>query len=593
MKNYAFHAIPGLIVLTLLLIVTMTWFQSESLESAYSKIFQHNMETRAKMVRLVLESSTREENTVKVAERALRMAKVSESRITIITEQGKVIVDTDLDPALMPNHSTRPEVVDALQKGSGSSRRFSEATRQEIIYVALKSKGADGKTYVTRIGMPMHSVNSMVMYARRDIIFLTISIILIMIGAGFFLRRWIKTPVDALASQSNPVIVGQPDFRFNIKSGPSYVRNLTDRLNELLVARRDQIERLRLEKSKRDVIFSSMSEGVIAANRHGIIIDINQEAAKILDQPTLTEGCSLKSLVRGGGELHDFAMRLLEESQPLMEDLTIDGDSPRYIRLRGTLMKSEHAETSGVVLVISDMTRLYKLENFRRDFIADVSHEIKTPLTVISGAVEALQSGADSDPEEAARFMNMIVLQSERLNNLVRDILNISALEHRAEGDVSEFIPVSLVSVTRNAIELVSERAARQNIQTDFRHPDEAYVNGDPQLLEQAVFNLVDNAVKYSGCTRIEVIITIEKPTVILQISDNGCGIGREHLVRLFERFYRVDKNRSRKLGGTGLGLSIVKHTVQYHHGAVSVESSPGKGCIFTIRLPMATDIKG
>ncbi len=589
MRNFAFRTVPGLVIFPLLAVITLIWFQSQSLESAYSGMFRQNLESQSNLVRLALSPDITDGNIAAAAAYASKLAKASTIRISIVDENGRVLSDTERDPAGMGNERERPEVDGALREGSWLHVRYSHTAAQELFFAAFRITGKDGRNYVLRVGMFMHSLNDTLGYVRRDIILLSLSMILLIISIGLFLHKRTKTPLDRIAVQSIRAIEAGPGFRFSVKGGPTFVLSLVERLNTLLTALKTQIARLTLEKRKRDVIFSSMSEGVIAVDLNGIIIDINQEACRILDLPALMEGCSLRSLVRGN-ELHGFALRIQQDSAPLTEDLTLDaaGENPRHLRVRGALMKSDNDETAGVVLVLSDLTRLYQLENFRRDFIADVSHEIKTPLTVISGAVEALQNGADQDPEEAGRFRTMIVQQSERLNNLVRDILSISALEHRARGDNSDFVPVNLSTVVQNAVELASGKAEIQKIELVADMPAEVFVNGDPQLLEQAIFNLIDNAVKYSGGSRVEARIRIEENVVILQIADNGCGIAREHLSRIFERFYRVDRTRSRKLGGTGLGLAIVKHTVQYHNGAVSVESSPGNGCIFTIRLPLA-----
>lgn len=589
MKNFAFRAIPGLVVFLLLAVVALIWLQSESLESAYVGIFRSDLDKQARLIRLAMEPAIGEGDMSHSFEHATRLAKTAGVRISVVDDRGKVLIDTERDPGGMGNELERPEIAAALREGSGLYKRYSNTAAQELFFAAYRIPGKNGSHYVLRVGTPIHTLNKALSYIRRDIVLLGLTIGLLVISFMLFLNRRACAPVERIAVQSRLAVDAGSDFHFSAGGGPRFIRALAGELNVMVSALKSRIARLAMEKRKRDVIFSSMSEGVIAVGLDGIIIDINLEALHILDSPALTEGCSLQSLLRGR-ELHDFVMRILDEARPLTGDLTLDAgtDHPRHLRIRGALMKSDNDETAGVVLVLSDLTRLYQLENFRRDFIADVSHEIKTPLTVIFGAIEALQSGADQDPEEATRFRTMILQQSERLNNLVRDILSISALEHRARGDVSSFVPVNLAAVARNAIELAAEKAAAQKIELAADMPGEIMVDGDPQLLEQAVFNLIDNAIKYSGGSKVEIRTRCEERTVFLQVIDNGCGIGREHLPRIFERFYRVDKTRSRKLGGTGLGLAIVKHTIQYHQGAVSVESSPGNGCVFTIRLPRA-----
>ena len=243
----------------------------------------------------------------------------------------------------------------------------------------------------------------------------------------------------------------------------------------------------------------------------------------------------------------------------------------------------------GILLVIYDMTQLRRLENFRRDFVANVSHEIKTPLTVIRGAVETLRDGAIDEPESAARFMQIIELHSERLTSLVEDILSLSRLECHAVGDGSHFTTVGAALPVSTAMELAQARADSAGIKLVCTVESDPKIKADVQLLEQAVLNLIDNAIKHSGESReIRIRVGEEEGEAFIEVSDHGCGIPAEHLPRLFERFYRVDKARSRKAGGTGLGLAIVKHIMQLHRGRAEVKSRVGEGSTFTLRLPVA-----
>ena len=238
--------------------------------------------------------------------------------------------------------------------------------------------------------------------------------------------------------------------------------------------------------------------------------------------------------------------------------------------------------------MIYDMTQLRKLENFRRDFVANVSHEIKTPLTVIRGAVETLRDGAIHEPESAERFMQIIEMHSERLNALVQDILSLSQLECRAVGDGYNMVPVNVSTPISTAVELAQARADAAGLKLVVETSADPEVLIDVQLVEQAILNLIDNAIKHSG-EKSEVRITAreESGEAVIEVADHGCGIPAEHLPRVFERFYRVDKARSRKAGGTGLGLAIVKHVMQLHHGSAEVHSTVGQGSTFTLRLPV------
>jgi two-component system phosphate regulon sensor histidine kinase PhoR len=234
------------------------------------------------------------------------------------------------------------------------------------------------------------------------------------------------------------------------------------------------------------------------------------------------------------------------------------------------------------------MTRVRKLENFRRDFVANVSQEIKTPLTVIRGAVETLLDGAIDEPESAKRFMEIIAQHSERLNNLVQDILSLSQLECRALGEGYEPVNCGLSLPLQSAVKYEEPRAEEAGIRLVTEILDNPEVRIDPQLVEQAIINLIDNAIKHSGeKSEIRLKLFREGDEAVLAVIDHGCGIPAAHVERIFERFYRVDKARSRKAGGTGLGLAIVKHVMQLHHGTAGVISIPGKGSTFLLRMPI------
>jgi two-component system phosphate regulon sensor histidine kinase PhoR len=234
------------------------------------------------------------------------------------------------------------------------------------------------------------------------------------------------------------------------------------------------------------------------------------------------------------------------------------------------------------------MTRLRRLENIRKDFVANVSHEIKTPITAIKGFVETLREGAAESPQDRERFLGIIHRHVERLEALVEDLLSLSEIEREAERKEISLTEHPVLDVLNTALQVCQEKAADKDIRMELACPQDLKVNVNPALLEQAVVNLLDNAITYSERGRpVRVTAGERGAEILIQVQDEGCGIEKVHLERLFERFYRVDKARSRKLGGTGLGLSIVKHIVEAHGGHVSVESKPGKGSTFTLHLPL------
>ena len=359
-------------------------------------------------------------------------------------------------------------------------------------------------------------------------------------------------------------------------------------LREQLVERGLTIGR---QGTQQEAVLGSMIEGVLAIDARQRVVGINQAAAELLAvDPARAIRRPLQEVVRNP-DLRRFALRAIDCREPVEDDLLLRGARDRTIRLRGTALRDLSGE-GGAVIVLNDVTDVQRLENIRRDFVANVSHELKTPIASIKGFVETLLDGASDDPVDARRFLDIIARQADRLASIIEDLLALSRIE-QSEGTGNlprESVRIAdlLSAVAVDCLPRAEDRSIRLDVTCD--ESITAEVNAP--LFEQALINLVDNAIKYSDPGRtIWMGVTTETGTtagtgsVVITVRDEGCGIEAEHLPRLFERFYRIDKARSRKLGGTGLGLSIVKHIVQAHGGTVAVESEPGVGSTFTIRL--------
>jgi len=281
--------------------------------------------------------------------------------------------------------------------------------------------------------------------------------------------------------------------------------------------------------------------------------------------------------------------RILEDQGPVEEDIALYTGEEQQMQAHGTLLRDAEGRQTGVLIVLNDVTRIKRLENIRRDFFANVSHEIKTPVTAIRGYVETLLDGEEHSPEDQERFLEIIGKQCSRLTGIIEDFLALSAIERGTEQGIIELSEGKVIDLLQGAVHLCEAKAAEREINIETVCNPNITARFNQPMMEQAVQNLIDNALKYSergSSVRVEGVSNGSE--IALRVSDRGIGIAREHLPRLFERFYRVDKARSRRLGGTGLGLAIVKHIVQAHGGHVSVESTPGKGSCFTISLPAA-----
>ena len=365
------------------------------------------------------------------------------------------------------------------------------------------------------------------------------------------------------------------------------IGELGQQLNEMAALLNQRFENLENQRSERETILSSMEEGFMAVDKYHQVLSINRAAAQLFRlDPEKAIGQDLQFLIRNFQLSHSL-QKALTTKQPLEKDfqLTDSQENVRHFQVRITPLLKTSGDQFGALIVLNDITRIKLVETIRRDFVANVSHELKTPITSIIGAVETLIDGAIEQREVADRFLGIISRQSDRLDNLIRDLLLLSQLEHLDEGGIQAEVG-TLHSVIRHAVGICELKAQDKEISLVWECSDSIAMRMNAPLLEQALVNLIENAIKYSTKKlQVEIRGSLEKSEVIIEIKDQGSGIDAQHLDRIFERFYRVDAARSRKLGGTGLGLAIVKHIVQSHGGMVSVESNLNIGSKFTLKF--------
>jgi len=354
-----------------------------------------------------------------------------------------------------------------------------------------------------------------------------------------------------------------------------------------------RIEAVTRQRNEVEAILSAMVEGVIAIDGAGHIVTVNQAAAGFLSiEPAQARGHSVEEAIRDVA-LQQFAAQLLQGQQPQEIHVTLPIHGGRCFQVHGARLAGGLPERSqGAVIVLHDVTHIRRLEGIRRDFVANVSHELKTPITSIKGFVEALIEGGGgghaADPEQVQRYLGIVARHTDRLNAIIDDLLQLSRLEEDADQRQIGFEKGPLRPILEAAVEMSGARAAQKDIPVELACDASTQVKANPALLEQAVVNLIDNAIKYSPPgSPVRVEAQRSSGRVSIAVQDRGCGIAQEHLPRLFERFYVVDRGRSRNLGGTGLGLAIVKHIAQVHGGSVDVRSEVGKGSTFTLSLPL------
>jgi len=342
-----------------------------------------------------------------------------------------------------------------------------------------------------------------------------------------------------------------------------------------------------MRKFDEQIILSNMKEGIIAFDSSEKIIILNKSAAEMFNiDLEQAKGRRIKEVV-SNADFHYFIEEALINNETIEDNIILRDTKEHFIQIYSTPISNEKNARTGTLIVLNDITHIKKLENIRKDFVANVSHELRTPVTSIKGFVETLLDGELDDAEEIKSFLNIIIKHANRLNAIIEDLLSISRLEQDAEKSIPAMERCNLKNILESAVEMSGIKAGSKNVKISVKCPANIQVNVNPSLFEQAVINLIDNAINYSNeGSAVNVEAQHQSDKVVIKVQDQGCGILEEHLPRIFERFYRVDKARDRKAGGTGLGLAIVKHIAQVHGGSVNVESTVGAGSSFYIYLP-------
>lgn len=508
-------------------------------------------------------------------------------RITVILPSGIVAGDSEEDPQTMDTHIDRPEVIDALKNEVAVSTRYSLTQKRNMIYLGFPLNKEGRFLGILRISMPFTIIHQTIKEIQTDIFLIGVLVLFISAIISLLLSRRISRPLEEIKHGAEKFMQGNfvnrlPDYD-SVEIG-----SLSDTMNQMALKLSDQIKTMTRQRNELETVFSSMVEGVIAVDRDEKIISINHAATQIFncDQERI-KGRSVQEAIRNI-ELQQFVKKSLNHHRLLEEDIHIFSSEERILNGHGTALTDMGGKIIGALIVLSDVTRLRNLETMRRDFVANVSHEIKTPLTAIKGFVQTLRDGAIKEPENGERFLGIIEKHVDRLSVIINDLLSLSRIEEEAEKQEIDLKQDRIKEVLRAAIQVCEPKAAEKKVVIEFVCENDLQAEINPALLDQAVVNLLDNAIKYSPeNSTIHVEAEIRDHEIQIKVQDQGCGIDRNHLPRLFERFYRVDKARSRKLGGTGLGLAIVKHIIQAHHGQVSVESIPDKGSTFTLHIPM------
>ncbi len=590
MKNrtlfLSFFGVQILILLVAISFVTFyTWFTSRN---AFYRQWFRELRLQSELVSTLLPDDNNTLDTNAVQRLFTRISHAESHRFTLVLPDGKVIGDTQADPGHLDLHNDRPEVRDAIQNGRGFQRRYSASLGMMMLYLAERMPQHGPLQAVIRVAVPERTLMRELNESNRYIIMLVIVVFLGALAVSYWSSLRIIGPVSDFQQGLQRLGQGEFSCRLSIPDVP-HLSTLARSINQTAERIEHFIKALDEERNLRTLILANMARGVCAIDQARVVRDINQSAKRMLgleNSETVT-GARISELVR-----HPGLLNLIDSSEthadPIEREMTFGLEQEMLLNVRATPLADMQGQRVGTLILLNDLTLFRKLETVRQDFVANVSHELRTPVTSIKGFAETLLDGAKNDPAACERFLKIIVRQASQLESIIHDLLELSRLEDGSAALDKQHI--AMQTIVMGAVELCQHSAREKNVELAVFCQKEVEVVVQPGLIEQALVNLIDNAIKY-GVTeanrRVEISASCVDHMALFSVRDFGNGIPKNHLDRIFERFYRVDKGRSREMGGTGLGLAIVKHIAMVHNGTVSVSSESGSGSIFTIQLPV------
>lgn len=587
-KKLLWKVVPYYLIILVISIVVVWLYSSRSMRDIYLNQVKSDLQSRAELIANQVQDHVYEGRASVVDSLCKVLGRRSNTRVTIIAVDGTVLGDSDEDPSLMENHGRRPEVLSAKSDDVGATRRLSSTIGRRMMYVVVTMHRDNETIGFARTALPVTAIDQVLSALDQNIALVSTALLAVAILISLVVFRRISQPLSELRAGADRFARGELQSRVAVPDSFEMAA-LAEAMNRMASQLQERIRTIVEQRNEQEAVLSSMIEGVVAIDTGERVINLNEAAAEIFGvQREWSQNRSIQEVMRNV-DLHGFVARALNSLEAIESEITLPGNEERYLHVHGSVLRDATGERTGVVVVMNDITRLKRLENIRREFVANVSHELKTPITSIRGFVETLLDGAMNQPHDAWRFLKIIIKQTNRLNAIVEDLLSLSRIEKESESREIELTRHELFPILTGAVQSCESRAQERQIRVTLDCPREISADINARYLEQAVINLIDNAIKYSE-PNSDVLVFAKRRDEWVEVSvkDHGCGVAAEHLPRLFERFYRVDRARSRDVGGTGLGLAIVKHIARAHGGQVTVESKLGEGSTFTIRLPGA-----
>lgn len=590
-KTLFWKLYPSFLIISFISLLAIVMIALWSFKSFYYQERAVDLEIRAKILTPEFSRLIQSKNYQEIQHKSQKLGDESSTRITIILPSGKIIGDNKKDPATMDNHKNRPEVKQATLNGKGLSTRYGHTLAIDSMYFAMPIIAQDRMIGIMRTSTPLYTLQNALWSIYYKVSLGFCILIIITAFASWWMSKALVRPLEIIKVQAQQLAKGDFSSRVQLRSNDSLEsEQLGQAFNEIAIQLNQRIETILNQRNEQEAVFSSMVEGVIAVDSSENILRINQAAYNILRiSEKNIEGIKLKNVI-DNVELHNLILFALKQNTPVGQEIIIHNDMEheQVLFAQSAPLLDIHKNKCGTLVVFNDRTKLKEFELQRKEFVANVSHELRTPLTAIQGLSETLIEFPNLIQEKRAYFIDVIHTHSIRLESIIENLLTLSKIEKETEIDEIDLVDESITLALSNAIFLCKDKALKRNIDIILNNAEEITFKHNSSLIEQAIINLLNNAIKYSdGNSEIKITVTKQNNEIKISVADKGSGIPEEHLSRLFERFYRVDKARSRQLGGTGLGLSIVKHIALAHKGAVTVSSEINKGSVFSIILPL------
>ncbi len=595
MKNRRFfwQIFPAALFIIVLSISATSWYGTRMIQSFHYHEMEEDIKDRALLLRPHINMLLQGKQSF-LQDFCRQTGRAAATRITVVARDGRVLADSNENPEQMDNHGARPEIQTAFTGKVGASLRFSKTLSQNMLYVAIPLKPDSPHDSVLRLSVSGATLDAVLSVIRTKLFYGIVFIAFLAAGLSYYLARRISRPLEKMRQGAERLANGNTEQPIIIQDTavPREMTELSHSLNNMAEQLNGRIKIISQQRNELEAVFSSMTDGVLAIAPDHTIIRVNQAAAEILciDHSSV-QGMLFEGVIRNRG-LQQFLDNSLASRETMTKDLILmENAREMSLRVHAHPLYDDENSRLGSLVVLHNLTRITLLENIRQEFVANVSHELKTPITAIRGYVETLLDGAIDDRDAATQFLQIIQRQGMQLDAIVDDLLTLARIEDSSEKQQMDLQPEAIEAILESAIQTCLVGAKQKNITINMECvPDTLQALVNCAMLEQAIINLLTNAVSYSpenSTITLSARNHNDSPTdICISVQDQGPGIEKKHQERIFERFYRCDKARSRKQGGTGLGLAIVKHIADSHGGTVELKSEPGQGASFSLILP-------